>query len=180
MNSWNCSALRCLLIFCWMLVCFSDPLPPYNLLKCCFSDQGMRRSREYVVEHVLRSSNDDSFSMVVVTQLAVVLWLCCPLVLSRIAVSGTTLPPHTTSFTSPYHRKRIMVAVYRRAKPYKSLSDRFFNTRKIRNARLILNRTNQRVFCTSSAPMSVSSALFCTAALPNVTDIALHVIVCFP
>ena len=61
------------------------------------------------------------------------------------------------------HRKRIIVAVYRRAKPYKIMSDCFSNTRKIRNARFILNRTNQSIFCTSSAPMSVSSALFCTA-----------------
>jgi len=56
------------------------------------------------------------------------------------------------------------------------MSDCFFNTRKIRNARLILNRTNQSIFCTSSAPMSVSSALFCTAAIPNVTDIAMHIL----
>jgi len=75
-----------------------------------------------------------------------------------------------------HHRKRIIVAVYRRAKPYKIMSDCFFNTRKIRNARLILNRTNQSIFCTSSAPMSVSSALFCTAAIPNVTDIAMHIL----
>ena len=74
-----------------------------------------------------------------------------------------------------YHRKRIIVAVYRRAKPYNILSDCFFNTRKIQNARLILNPTNQSIFCTSSVPMSVSSALFCTAAIPNVTDIAMHI-----
>jgi len=56
------------------------------------------------------------------------------------------------------------------------MSDCFFNTRKIRNARLILNQTNQSIFCTSSAPMSVSSALFCTAVIPNVTDIAMHIL----
>jgi len=74
------------------------------------------------------------------------------------------------------HRKRIIVAVYRSPKPYKILSDCFFNTRKIQNARLILKWTNQSIFCTSSAPMSVSSALFCTAAIPNVTDIAMHIL----
>jgi len=80
------------------------------------------------------------------------------------------------SFELYYHRKRIIVAVYRSPKPYKILSDCYFNTRKIRNARLILNRTNQSIFCTSAAPISVSSALFCTAAIPNVTDIALHIL----
>jgi len=74
------------------------------------------------------------------------------------------------------HRKRIIVAVYRSPKPYKILSDCFFNTRKIRNARLILKWTNQSIFCTSSAPMSASSALFCTAAILNVTDIAMHIL----
>jgi len=57
------------------------------------------------------------------------------------------------------------------------MSDCFFNTRKIQNARLILNPTNQSIFCTSFVPMSVSSALFCTAAIPNVTDIAMHIFV---
>jgi len=75
-----------------------------------------------------------------------------------------------------YHRKRIIVAVYRRAKPYKILSDCFFNTRKIRNARLIFKKTNQSIFGTSFAPMSVSSELFCTAAIPKVTDIAMHIL----
>ena len=74
------------------------------------------------------------------------------------------------------HRKQIIVAVHRSPKPYKILSDCFFNTRKIQNARLILKWTNQSIFCTSSAPMSVSSALFCTAAIPNVTDIAMHIL----
>ena len=73
------------------------------------------------------------------------------------------------------HRKRIIVAVYRSPKPYKIMSDCCFNTRKIQNARLILKWTNQSIFCTSSAPMSVSSALFCSAAIPNVTDIAMHI-----